>query len=118
MKLGLIVSRVKANSTKESDKKPVKGFSYSDPHKMRDSPKRAKSTVTKKGKEAEPDERKASKFNSMILTLTKRNSREVGLMYVDINISSQKKSAFVDTRASDLFISKKATRKLGLSINK
>ncbi|MBA0752375.1 hypothetical protein Gogos_001215 [Gossypium gossypioides] len=39
-------------------------------------------------------------------------------MFVDINIAGQKWSALVDTGASDLFISKKAAEKLGLSIKK
>ncbi|PPR97844.1 hypothetical protein GOBAR_AA22819 [Gossypium barbadense] len=39
-------------------------------------------------------------------------------MFVDINIVGQKRSAFVDAGASDLFISKKVEEKLGLSIKK
>ncbi|MBA0739985.1 hypothetical protein Gogos_013210 [Gossypium gossypioides] len=39
-------------------------------------------------------------------------------MFVDINIASLKRSALVDTGASNLFISKKVTKKLGLLIKK
>ncbi|MBA0552678.1 hypothetical protein Golob_023461, partial [Gossypium lobatum] len=39
-------------------------------------------------------------------------------MFVDINIVGQKRSALIDMEASNLFISKKATKKLGLSIKK
>ncbi|PPR86384.1 hypothetical protein GOBAR_AA34308 [Gossypium barbadense] len=53
----------------------------------------------------------------MILFPKKRNGRE-GLMFIDINIAGQKGSALIDTRASDLFISGKATKKLGLLIKK
>ncbi|MBA0683543.1 hypothetical protein Goari_025192 [Gossypium aridum] len=41
-----------------------------------------------------------------------------GFMYVDINIAGQRKSAFVDTGASDLFISKKVVGKLNLLVIK
>ncbi|MBA0842299.1 hypothetical protein Goarm_002133, partial [Gossypium armourianum] len=53
----------------------------------------------------------------MVLIPKKRDGEE-GLMFVDINIASQKRGALVDTRASDLFISEKAAKKLGLSIKK
>ncbi|MBA0755862.1 hypothetical protein Gogos_020094 [Gossypium gossypioides] len=67
--------------------------------------------------EAKPIEKKTSTVNSMVLIPKKRNGGE-GLMFVDINIAGQKRSALVDTGASDLFISEKATGKLGLSIKK
>ncbi|MBA0576647.1 hypothetical protein Golob_027520, partial [Gossypium lobatum] len=67
--------------------------------------------------EAKPIEKKTSKVNSIVLIPKKRNGEE-GLMFVDINIAGQKQSALVDTGASGLFISKKATKKLGLSIRK
>ncbi|KAH1083022.1 hypothetical protein J1N35_022783 [Gossypium stocksii] len=66
----------------------------------------------------EPDEGKASMLGSMMLTHAKRNNRHVGLIVVDINIAGQRKSALVDMRISNLFISEKATVKLGLSIKK
>ncbi|MBA0789164.1 hypothetical protein Gotri_026810, partial [Gossypium trilobum] len=53
----------------------------------------------------------------MVLIPKKRNGKE-GLMFVDINITSQKRSALIDTGASDLFISEKAAKKLSLSIKK
>ncbi|KAK5819252.1 hypothetical protein PVK06_024229 [Gossypium arboreum] len=71
-----------------------------------------------KGEKAELDEGKASNLELMILILAKRNSRQVGLMFVDINIVGQKKSALVDTRASDLFILEKVVGKLGFSVGK
>ncbi|MFQ6662836.1 hypothetical protein Gotur_030558 [Gossypium turneri] len=55
--------------------------------------------------------------NSMVLIPKKRDGGE-GLMFVHINITSQKRGALVDTRASDLFISGKAAKKLVLSIKK
>ncbi|MBA0754753.1 hypothetical protein Gogos_005399 [Gossypium gossypioides] len=39
-------------------------------------------------------------------------------MFVDINIAGQKRSALVDTGASDLIILEKDAKKLGLSIRK
>ncbi|MBA0755061.1 hypothetical protein Gogos_022243 [Gossypium gossypioides] len=67
--------------------------------------------------EAKPIEGKTSRVNSMVLIPKKRNG-EKGLMFVDINIAAQKRSALIDTRALDLFISKKVAKKLGLSIKK
>ncbi|MBA0819203.1 hypothetical protein Gohar_003788, partial [Gossypium harknessii] len=68
-------------------------------------------------KEVKPIEKKTSMFNSMVLIPKKKNGGEE-LMFLDINIAGQKKSALVDTGASDLFISKKAAGKLGLLIKK
>ncbi|KAH1057633.1 hypothetical protein J1N35_035698 [Gossypium stocksii] len=53
----------------------------------------------------------------MVLIPKKRNGGE-GMMFIDINIAGQKRSAFVDTGAWGLFISKKVARKLGFSIKK
>ncbi|MBA0754908.1 hypothetical protein Gogos_019856, partial [Gossypium gossypioides] len=68
-------------------------------------------------KEAKSIEGKPSRVNSIVLIPNKRNGKK-RLMFVDINIVGQKRSALIDTEASDLFISEKATRKLGLSIKK
>ncbi|PPR93089.1 hypothetical protein GOBAR_AA27584 [Gossypium barbadense] len=67
--------------------------------------------------EAKPVEKKTSRVNSMVLIPKKRDGGE-GLMFIDINIASQKRGAFVNTEASELFISEKAVKKLGLSIKK
>ncbi|MBA0755666.1 hypothetical protein Gogos_020317 [Gossypium gossypioides] len=67
--------------------------------------------------EAKPIEGKTSRVNSIVLIPNKRIGEE-GLMFVDINIVGQKRSALIDKRASGLFISKKAGKKLGLSIKK
>ncbi|MBA0735699.1 hypothetical protein Gogos_019521 [Gossypium gossypioides] len=78
------------------------------------------STIKKKDElkeEAKPIERKTSRVNSMVLIPKKRNGKE-GLIFVDINIAGQKRSALIDMRASDLFILEKAAKKLGLSIKK
>ncbi|KAH1121673.1 hypothetical protein J1N35_004833 [Gossypium stocksii] len=48
----------------------------------------------------------------------KRNHKQKGLMYVDINIAGQRRRALIDIRASNLFILGKAMGKLGLSISK
>ncbi|MBA0756605.1 hypothetical protein Gogos_020935 [Gossypium gossypioides] len=53
----------------------------------------------------------------MVLIFKKRNGEE-GLMFMDINIAGQKRSALIDSRASYLVISKKAAKKLGPSIKK
>ncbi|PPS10870.1 hypothetical protein GOBAR_AA09766 [Gossypium barbadense] len=53
----------------------------------------------------------------MILFPKKRSGRE-GLMFIDINIAGRNESSLIDTGASDLFISEKAGKKLGLSIKK
>lgn len=65
-----------------------------------------------------PNKRKASKLNSMVLTFTKRNSSEVRLIFVDINIAGQQRTALIYMKASNLFISEKFEKKLGLSIKK
>ncbi|MBA0735901.1 hypothetical protein Gogos_019702, partial [Gossypium gossypioides] len=86
----------------------------------RDCPKVSSVSTIKRNDEPEetkPIEKKISTVNSMVLIPKKRNGGE-GLIFVDINITGQKRSALVDTRASDLFISKKAVGKLGLSIKK
>ncbi|MBA0776957.1 hypothetical protein Gotri_011889 [Gossypium trilobum] len=78
------------------------------------------STIKKKDEpkeEAKPIEKKTSRVNSMVLIPKKMNGEE-GLIFVDINIAGQKRSALVDTGASNLFISKRAAKKLGLSIRK
>ncbi|PPR85349.1 hypothetical protein GOBAR_AA35344 [Gossypium barbadense] len=58
-------------------------------------------------KEAKPVEGKTSSVSSMVLIPNKRNNRK-----------GQKRSALLDTGTSDLFISEKAAKKLGLSIRK
>ncbi|MBA0706445.1 hypothetical protein Golax_018553 [Gossypium laxum] len=68
-------------------------------------------------KEAKLIEKKISTVNLMVLIPKKRKGGE-WLMFVDINIESQKRSVFVNTRASDLFISEKTEGKLGLLIRK
>ncbi|MBA0727146.1 hypothetical protein Golax_000162 [Gossypium laxum] len=78
------------------------------------------SAIKKKGEpkeKAKPIEKKTSMVNSIVLIPKKRNGKE-GLMFVNINIAGQKRSALVDTGAWDLFISEKAAKKLGLSIKK
>ncbi|MBA0819769.1 hypothetical protein Gohar_021130, partial [Gossypium harknessii] len=67
--------------------------------------------------EAKPIEENTSRVNTMVLIPNKRNGEE-GLMFVDINITGEKRSALIDTGASDLFISEKAMKKLRLSIKK
>ncbi|MBA0574793.1 hypothetical protein Golob_023978, partial [Gossypium lobatum] len=67
--------------------------------------------------EVKPVEEKTSMVNSMVL-FCKNMDGEEGLMFVDINIEGLKWSALIDTGASNLFISKKAVKKLGLSIRK
>ncbi|MBA0755309.1 hypothetical protein Gogos_020232 [Gossypium gossypioides] len=47
--------------------------------------------------------KKTLRVNSMVLIPKKKNGGE-GLMFVDINIAGQKRSALVDTRASNFFI--------------
>ncbi|PPS00202.1 hypothetical protein GOBAR_AA20466 [Gossypium barbadense] len=48
----------------------------------------------------------------------KRDCKQKGLMYMDINITGQRKSALIDTEELSLFISEKVVSKLGLSISK
>ncbi|MBA0754081.1 hypothetical protein Gogos_021084 [Gossypium gossypioides] len=86
----------------------------------KDCPKVSLFSAIKRNDESEetkPVERNTSKVNSMVLISKKKNSNE-GLMLVDINIAGQKRSGLVDTGVSNLFISKKAAKKLGLSIRK
>lgn len=99
-------------------RKKMKCFLCQGPHMARKCPNKvmisAKNDEPKE--EAKPTEGNTSKINSMVLIPGKRN--ENGLMFVDINIAGQKRSALIDTGASDLFMSEKAAKKLGLSIRK
>ncbi|KAG8503718.1 hypothetical protein CXB51_001706 [Gossypium anomalum] len=107
------------NSPKERRGK-LRCYFCNGPHMKRDCPKVSTFSAIKKSdepEEAKPIEEKASRVNSMILFPKKRNGRE-GLMFVDINIAGRNGSALIDTGASDLFISEKAAKKLGLSIKK
>ncbi|MFQ6651654.1 hypothetical protein Gotur_023892 [Gossypium turneri] len=79
----------------------------------RDCPKVSSISAIKRNDEPEevkPIEKKTWTVNSMVLIPKKRNGGE-GLMFVDISIAGQKRSALVDIGASDLFISKKAMGK-------
>ncbi|MFQ6651831.1 hypothetical protein Gotur_023999 [Gossypium turneri] len=80
----------------------------------RDCPKVSSVSAIKRNDESEevkPNKGKPSRVNSMVLIPKKRNGTK-GLMFVDINIAGQKRSALIDTGAPDLFISEKAARKL------
>ncbi|MBA0756542.1 hypothetical protein Gogos_020939 [Gossypium gossypioides] len=87
----------------------------------RDCPKVSSVSAIKRNDEPEEakliEEKPSRVVNSMVLIPKKRNGKE-GLMFVDINIAGQKRSTLIDTGASDLFISEKAARKLGLPIRK
>ncbi|MBA0783214.1 hypothetical protein Gotri_000969 [Gossypium trilobum] len=113
---------VNQESNNPRDKgKMIKCFICQGPHMVRKCPKKSIISAIKKKdepkEEAKPIEGKTSMVNSMVLIPKKRNDEE-GLMFVDINIVGQKRSAVIDTGASDLFISEKAAKKLGLSIKK
>ncbi|MBA0851761.1 hypothetical protein Goshw_025439 [Gossypium schwendimanii] len=101
------------NSPKENRGKLLCYFCKG-PHMKRDCLKVSSVLTIKRNDEpeqAKPIEKKTSTINSMVLIPKKRNGGE-GLIFVDINITGQKRSALVDTRASDLFISKKVAGKL------
>ncbi|MBA0567733.1 hypothetical protein Golob_005275 [Gossypium lobatum] len=82
------------NSPKEKRGK-LRCYFCKGPHMKKDCPKVSSVSAIKRNDE--PEE--------------KRNCREE-LMFVDINIAGQKRSALVDTGASDLFISKKVVGNL------
>ncbi|KAG8498201.1 hypothetical protein CXB51_006628 [Gossypium anomalum] len=113
-------AKQRSNNPRDKRKK-IKCFLCQGPHMLRKCPKRSMMSVIQKKdepkEEAKPIEGKPSRVNSMVLIPKTRNDRG-GLMFVDINIAGQKRSALIDTGASDLFISEKATKKLGLSIRK
>ncbi|KAA3459293.1 UBA domain-containing protein mud1-like [Gossypium australe] len=95
-------------------------FFYSGPHMKKNCLKISLFSAIRRNdepKEAKPVEKMTSMINLMVLTPVKRNGWE-RLMFIDINIAGQKRSALVDTKALDLFKSEKAARKLGLSIKK
>ncbi|KAL1074424.1 hypothetical protein V6Z11_D11G288400 [Gossypium hirsutum] len=107
------------NSPKEKRGK-LRCYFCKGPHMKRDCPKVSSVSAIKRSdelEEAKPIEEKPSRVNSMVLIPEKKNGKE-GLMFVDINIAGQKQNALIDTGASDLFISEKAARKLGLPIKK
>ncbi|MBA0876146.1 hypothetical protein Goshw_013330 [Gossypium schwendimanii] len=84
------------------------------PHMKRDCLKVSSVLAIKRNDEQEevkPIKKKTLTVNSMVL-ISKRGNGKEGLMFVDINIVGQKRSALIDTGASDLFISEKAVRKL------
>lgn len=66
--------------------------------------------------EANPNKEKLLRLRSMILNSikVKRNCKQKGLMFININIAGRRKSALIDTGVSDLFISKKIVGKIGL----
>ncbi|MBA0776719.1 hypothetical protein Gotri_011678 [Gossypium trilobum] len=112
----------KQRSNNPRDKgKIIKYFICQGPHMARKCPKKSMISSIKKKYEPKEDakliEGKTSRVNLMVLIPKKRNGEE-RLMFVDMNIAGQKRSALINTRASDLFISKKAVNKLGLSIKK
>ncbi|MBA0729385.1 hypothetical protein Golax_025847 [Gossypium laxum] len=107
------------NSLKGKREK-LRSYFCKGPHMKRDCLKVYSILAIKRNDEQEevkPIKKKTSTVNSMVL-ISKRMNGEEGLMFVDINIAGQKRSALIDTGASDLFISEKAARKLGLSIKK
>ncbi|MBA0660230.1 hypothetical protein Goklo_012272 [Gossypium klotzschianum] len=73
-----------------------------------------------KENEAEPVEFETLKLGSVILksAKVKRDRKQKGLMYVDINITGQRKSVLINTELSDLFIFEKVMGKLHLSVSK
>ena len=84
---------------------------------MRGCPKQGKlAAIAEKDKA----ERETLKLGSIILSSikTKKSARQKGLMFVDIVVASNKMNALVDTRASDLFMSEIAAKKLGLLVEK
>ncbi|KAH1121623.1 hypothetical protein J1N35_004783 [Gossypium stocksii] len=96
---------VEAKKVRKNEKKQVECFSYKGLHRMRDCLERYKLSIVTKEDEVEL-ESEALKLGSMILNSAKakRNHKQKGLMYMDINIVSKRKNAPIDTRASDLFI--------------
>ncbi|KAH1130173.1 hypothetical protein J1N35_001551 [Gossypium stocksii] len=106
--------------SKENEKKPIQCFLYSGSHRVRDCLHRLMLFAIVKEDEVKPDEEKVLRIRSMILQFAKEKMdyKQKGLMFVDINIIGQRRSALVDTEGSDLFLSEKATGKLGLSVIK
>ncbi|KAH1046315.1 hypothetical protein J1N35_037099 [Gossypium stocksii] len=107
------------NSLKEKREK-LRCYFCKGSHMKRDCPKVSSVSAIKRSdelEEAELVEKKASRVNTMILVPKKRNGGE-GLIFIDINIAGQERSALVDTGASNLFILEKAARKLSLSSRK
>ncbi|MBA0646067.1 hypothetical protein Goklo_014061, partial [Gossypium klotzschianum] len=86
-------------------KGPVKCFLCDDLHMMRDCQMKYMFSTT----EGDDEPTRAS-TKSMILNpiQAKRDRKQKGLMYMDINIAGQKKSAVIDTRVLNFFISDKA----------
>ncbi|KAH1121345.1 hypothetical protein J1N35_004505 [Gossypium stocksii] len=72
---------------------------------FKDYPERSNISITNK-EEVDPIESKVLKLGSMILNSTKikRDNNQKRLMYVDINIADQRKSALTDTGASNLLL--------------
>ncbi|KAK5838602.1 hypothetical protein PVK06_007336 [Gossypium arboreum] len=81
--------------------------------------KRSKLFTISKEEEAEPKS-KALKLVSVMLNFVnvKRDRKQKELIFVDINTESRRRSALIDTEASNLFIPNKFVGKLGLSVSK
>ncbi|GMI85787.1 hypothetical protein HRI_002248000 [Hibiscus trionum] len=96
------------------ERKQVKCYQCKGAHIVKECPDRVKSS---KGDD-KPKDSDALKLGSMLLNSAKasKNRKQKGLMYVDINVAGQKRSALVDTRASHLFVSKKAADEIGLKV--
>ncbi|MBA0567734.1 hypothetical protein Golob_005275, partial [Gossypium lobatum] len=106
------------NSPKEKRGK-LRCYFCKGPHMKKDCPKVSSVSAIKRNDEPEEAkliEKKTSRVNLMVHIPKKRNCREE-LMFVDINIAGQKRSALVDTGASDLFISKKEAPTVGVIHN-
>ena len=84
---------------------------------MRDCPKRGKLAAIVENNE---NEKEILKLGSIMLSSikTKRSARQKGLMFMDIMVAGKKMNAIVDTKASNLFMSEIAAKKLGLRVKK
>ncbi|MBA0729090.1 hypothetical protein Golax_022965 [Gossypium laxum] len=90
--------KLRPNSQKEKRGK-LRCYFCKRPHMKGDYPKVSLVSAIKwndESEEANPIEKMTLTVNSMVLILKKKNGGE-GLMFVDINITGQKRSALVDT---------------------
>ncbi|MBA0557640.1 hypothetical protein Golob_014696 [Gossypium lobatum] len=105
----------KPNNPKE--KRKLSWYLCKRPHIKNDCPKVSSFLAIKRIDEPEvvkPIEKKTSRVNSMVHIPKKRYGKE-GLMFVDINITGQKRSALIDTGALNLFVPEKGGLDCGSS---
>ncbi|XP_040948667.1 uncharacterized protein [Gossypium hirsutum] len=102
----------RAYNGRPGDKKePMRCYLCQGPHRLSVCPKRATFNAMEAREETNPD---TKSLGTILGGVEDKTSN--GLMFVDIIVTDRKLNALVDTGASDLFMSKKMVKELGLKV--